>query len=391
MPESDWVDFKAVKAAVTMEMVLAHYGIDWLKEKGESLVGRCPIHRGARNSNAFHVSRSKGVWKCFGDCRAGGNVLDFVMRMEDVELRQAALLLVEWFHVELPDRPRSGPSPPREARSPSPAPRKAARSVHDGPKQRGRGARGSKAPSTAADAATTILEANSTPPGKDREVTPPPHATTGRAPPIFPDTTAVNPPLTFHLKGLDPTHPYLRQRVDEATIQHFGLGYCAKGLMVGRIAIPIHDAQGRLIAYAGRAVDDQLAEADGKYKLPPHFKKSHVLWNLHRAAAHAAQDGLVVVEGFFGAIRLHQAGIPNAVALMGSSLSPEQEELLLLAVGRTQGKVSLMLDRDDAGRTATKELLARLITKTHVRVVPYDGRQPDDLSPAQLRALFLGA
>ena len=107
-------------------------------------------------------------------------------------------------------------------------------------------------------------------------------------------------------------------------------------------------------------------------------------------AAVAVQDGLVVVEGFFAVFALAQAGI-YAVALMGSTLSPEQEELLLVAVGGAQGRVALMLDRDEAGRAATKELHARLITKTHVRVVPYDGRQPDDLSPTQLRALLMDA
>jgi len=53
-----------------------------------------------------------------------------------------------------------------------------------------------------------------------------------------------------------------------------------------------------------------------------------VVYNLHRAKDHAKDQGLIVVEGFFDCMRLHQAGIPNVVALMGSSLSVEQEALL---------------------------------------------------------------
>ena len=63
---------------------------------------------------------------------------------------------------------------------------------------------------------------------------------------------AVNQPLGFNL-SLDPDHPYLGERgVSPATVAKFGLGYSDRGIMKGRICIPIHDADGRLVAYAGR-------------------------------------------------------------------------------------------------------------------------------------------
>jgi DNA primase len=66
-----------------MEHVLEHYGVlDTLHEKGDSLVGACPIHKGT-NANQFHVSRSTGKFNCFGDCHGGGiGALDFAILME---------------------------------------------------------------------------------------------------------------------------------------------------------------------------------------------------------------------------------------------------------------------------------------------------------------------
>src|SRR6185437_11124162 len=69
--------------------------------------------------------------------------------------------------------------------------------------------------------------------------------------------TIVNAPLDFELKGLDATHPYLLGRgFTPETIQRFGIGYCSRGLLRTRIAIPLHDAGGTLVGYGGRVVDD---------------------------------------------------------------------------------------------------------------------------------------
>src|SRR5260370_16187187 len=97
---NNWVDFKAVKDAINMDMALTHYQINWLrKEKGE-LVGRCPIHRG-EGDRAFHVSLAKNAFNCFS-CKARGNVLDFVAAMEKGSAPEAALKLIEWFSISVP-------------------------------------------------------------------------------------------------------------------------------------------------------------------------------------------------------------------------------------------------------------------------------------------------
>ena len=64
----------------------------------------------------------------------------------------------------------------------------------------------------------------------------------------------------------------------------FGLGFCTKGIMAGRVRIPIHDWQGRLVAYAGRWVGpiEDLPEGEGKYELPAGFHKELELFNIHR-------------------------------------------------------------------------------------------------------------
>jgi DNA primase len=401
-----WVNYKEIKTRVKMEQVLEHYGVlGELREKGDSLVGRCPIHTGS-NANQFHVSRTKNNFMCFGDCHEGGNVIDFVVMMEGGNkengdhVRSAAMRLQEWFGLTF-ERPQGGRRRTAEAVSVS-------------------------AVGTASATTTAVAEAapvatqpalplaktvkNGTPaaePGPTPAVSEiqleqdkPPVST--RAPEAAPGVVKVNPPLKFALKSLDPDHAYLTEReFSPETIAAFGVGYCTgKGIMAGRIAIPIHNEHGELVAYAGRWPGIP-PEGEGKYKLPPGFHKSLVVYNLHRARQHAKEAGLIVVEGFFDAMRVWQAGFPNVVALMGSSLSEEQEGLLVDAVG-PHGKIALMFDEDEAGWHGRdgiwkdEELkpgaLPRLASKVYVNVIRLgdQGRQPDGLSKEELKRAILG-
>ena len=97
MPKLPFLDFKSVKAALTMEQVLQHYDLlDRFKRSGDSLNGPCPIHKGS-SPNQFRVSLSKNIWNCFSVCKSGGNVLDLVMRVENCPIREAGEKLAEWF------------------------------------------------------------------------------------------------------------------------------------------------------------------------------------------------------------------------------------------------------------------------------------------------------
>ena len=187
--------------------------------------------------------------------------------------------------------------------------------------------------------------------------------------------------MTFTLK-LDPDHPYLAERgLSPERVAFFGLGYCSRGVMAGRICIPIHNEQGELVAYAGRWPGDDLPEGEERYKLPAKFEKSRVLYNLNRVVA---GEHIVLVEGYWSVFRLHTLGIPVA-ALMGWSVSPEQIALL-----RDHGTrfVTLLFDGDETGRRARDKALPELASAFFVKapLLP-DGEKPDTLLEAELRKL----
>ena len=191
-----------------------------------------------------------------------------------------------------------------------------------------------------------------------------------------------NPPLPFVLTGVDHSHPYLVERgIDPATAVEFGVGfYAGPGLLSGRVVIPIANARGQTVAYAGRA----LGNSPPKYKLPTGFRKAWELFNLHRAAATGSKT-VIVVEGYFDCLRVHRAGLPWVVALMGSSLSAEQENALLAAFER----VALLLDGDAAGRAASRAIATRLSRRCWVAEIQVpDGAQPDQLSLVAIQQLL---
>jgi DNA primase len=340
MPKSKFVDFKAVKAAITMEQVLGHYGLmDQFKRGTDSLNGPCPIHKGS-NPTQFRVSLSKNIWNCFSECKHGGNVLDFISEMESVSIHGAALKAIEWFSLD--PEVVSAESEKEE-----------------------------KADETKPVAKPVIKK--STPPDDG-------------------SAQAPNTPLKFRLDKLEREHPYLIQErgLTLETIVDFGIGYCAKGMMEGRIAIPIHNAGGEVVAYAGRFPGDP-PEGTPKYKLPQGFRKSQELFNLDRAKKEAVEVTLVIVEGFFGCMKLQQNGCRKVVALMGSTMSATQEELIRQHTD-CQSQVIVMLDEDEAGRAGREDIASRLSKFCFVKVHAFEqeGQQPEDLSKEDIIHLFGG-
>ena len=150
--------------------------------------------------------------------------------------------------------------------------------------------------------------------------------------------------------------------------------------MSGRIVIPIRNVRGQLVAYAGRAPDGRPP----KYKLPAGFRKALELFNLQRAMPSLSKT-VILVEGYFDCMRVHQAGFPWVAALMGSSLSAAQESALL----RHFDRLVLMLDGDAAGHAASEAIASRLSGRCSVQVVRVpDGSQPDQLSCSDIRRLL---
>ena len=311
-----WAGFRAVKQAVSLEAVLRHYQIPGLRRRGDGLQGRCPLHRGERD-DSFRVHLGRNVFHCFA-CQAQGHVLDFVAALEKCSIREAALRLQRCFGVTAP-------------------------------------------------AGQVGLSAADGECGKRQLVR---------------KKEGGNPPLRFALTGVEHGHPYLARRgIDAATAAEFGVGFYARpGLLRGRIVIPIRNAGGQIVAYAGRALDGALP----RYKLPAGFRKAWELFNLPRAVATGSQT-VILVEGYFDCMRVHQAGFPWVAALMGSSLSEVQQRILL----RHFEQVLLMLDGDPAGRAASSAVAERLSGCCSLDVIRVpDGTQPDQLPESAIRRLL---
>jgi DNA primase len=197
---------------------------------------------------------------------------------------------------------------------------------------------------------------------------------------------AVNQPITVQLR-LYSDHPFFAdQEIPPEVCEFFGIGYCRRGIMRGCIAIPIHNEDGQLIAYAGRRLKPQEIREHGKYKFPNGFHKDLALYNLHRALPAAQAQGLVLVEGYFQVFFLHQLGYRNVVATMGSSISSAQAELIdALDIE----SVTVAFSGDEAGRTGAARVKQLLDSRCTVRTahLPAD-LAIDDLEPDIVRWLL---
>ncbi len=203
-----FVNFRAIRERITMEQVQEHYGVlHTLSRKGSRLSGPCPIHHGT-NPTQFRVETDRNIWNCFSECKHGGNVLDFIAKKEDCSVYDAALKACEWFKIPVAEVTAAGSEKSKA---------------------------GDESGTLADNRAKTKSKAVAAPRAEDN---------------------APNPPLKFKLDKLQREHPYLTNErgLTLETIIDFGLGYFVgdKGLMVGRVVIPIHNVKGELVAYAGR-------------------------------------------------------------------------------------------------------------------------------------------
>lgn len=340
MKQRVWINFKELRQRLRFADVLRHYGVATADGKRQH-AGPCPLpgHGERRNPRSFSANLDRGIFQCFG-CGAKGNLLEFAALMERLDpkdgdaLRKAALVLQERFFPEGASRRHPAPGSPKEE------------------------------PAQTAPAEAVL----------------------------------VNPPLNFELKGLDGAHAYLKGRgFSQETTSRFGVGFCSRGSLKGRIAIPIHDAEGRLVGYAGRVVDDREITRDNpRYLFPPpreregrqiEFGKSLLLYNAHRLEAPC--DDLIVVEGFPSVWWLHQCGFSSAVAVMGSSCSDEQVGAIVSLV-RPGGRVWAMPDEDEPGRRLAEALLLGVSPHRFVRWIRIGKKdaQPTDLSSEELKARF---
>lgn len=323
------VDFSRLKTQFGIEDVLKHFDVP-LAGTGRQRRGRCPIHSGD-NETSFSVNVEANSFHCFS-CGASGNHLDLIAQMEECSIKDAARKAVAWFGLDAGDEP-SERTPNRVRKEKTPTPK--------------------------ADESDQA------------------------------EASASNEPLAFTLK-LDATHPYLADRgLDAETIERFGLGFCSRGTMKDRIAIPIRNPDGELVAYAGRWVGDgEPPEGEGKYKLPKGFLKSLELfadWTSLRADGDART--IVLVEGFFPCMLFEQWGA-FAISTMGSSMSPEQFALIR-AHTRPGDRFVILYDGDKAGREGAREAASLLATLGFTRTIELpDGKQPDNYTFAEYQEMY---
>jgi DNA primase len=304
-------DIDEIKSRLDIVDVVSDYVA--LQKSGRNYKANCPFH--TENTPSFIVDNSKQLWRCFGACSTGGDVFSFLMKIEGIEFGDAIKTLALRVGYEL--RPNS-------------------------------------------------------------------HAVKRE------DFYEINQiALDFYKDNLysnegKPAREYLQYRtINENMMEHFGIGYSShssktlkshllfhsidldksiecgllnkfddgkvRDFFWGRLMFPIHNKNGKVIGFGGRALDD----SQPKYintPTTPVFNKKNTLYGLHLAKQYVRKnDEIVIVEGYMDVISAHQYNFKNVVASMGTALTSEQ----VLQIKMMASSYVLALDQDVAGQEAT--------------------------------------
>ncbi len=317
-----------------------------LKRTGSNLVGRCPFH--SEKTPSFSVSPAKKMFFCFG-CHAGGSVITFVQKIENLDFADAVEFLANRASIPLP---QTGAEP----------------SQKDGVGRR------------------RVLEMNLEAARFWRECLFDPHV--GQA-------------------GLD---YFLKERkLSPSVVKHFGLGFApnsftalrdhmrAKGyrdeeLIAGylcarsqknnsvydifrnRVMFPIIDPSGNVVAFGGRVMDDSKPKYLNSSDTAAFNKRKH-LFALN-FAKNCASERMILCEGYMDVIALHAAGFESAVATLGTAITPEHARVF----AKYTKKVIISYDSDEAGQNAAQKAM-RLLSEVgvEVRVLKLTGaKDPDE-------------
>jgi len=319
-----------------------------LKKSGRNYFGLCPFH--SEKSPSFSVSPDKQIFYCFG-CGAGGNLIKFLMDMEQWTFRETLQHLAERAGILLPEF-RIDPYDPKEEE------RQKIRTVLE----------------LAAKWYHHVLL--STPYGSE-------------ALRYLEKRRISRETITEFQIGFAPSSPFLlpnmkKRGYSEELLEKAGLISTREGpfgkrhfdRFRGRIMFPIHDAQGKIIGFGGRI----LGEGQPKYLNSPDtllFHKGNHLFNLHRSRSHIRKEQQsILFEGYIDVISAWQAGIRLGVATQGTSLTDDQARI----IARNSETVIICYDSDQAGQSAALraiELLKKQDCTVKVAQMP-SGYDPDD-------------
>lgn len=315
-----------------------------LQKKGSSYFGLCPFHN--EKSPSFSVSRDKQMYYCFG-CGAGGNVFTFIMEYENFTFVEALKMLAERAGVNLPEIEYS-----KEAKE-------------------------------KADLRTQLLEINKLAAKyyyaqlKTEQGSQAYRYLKGRK---LSDEIITGFGLGYSNKYSDDLYRYLKMKgYSDSIIQQAGLisideRQGAYDKFWNRVMFPIMDVNNKVIGFGGRVMGD----AKPKYLNSPEtpiFDKSRNLYGLNRART-SRKPYFLICEGYMDVISLHQAGFTNAVASLGTALTPGHAQL----IKRYVNEVYLTYDSDEAGTKAALRAAPILkdagITAKVIRMEPY--KDPDE-------------
>src|ERR1700733_5524398 len=317
-----------------------------LKKSGQNFTGLCPFHQ--EKTPSFAVHPVKQIYHCFG-CGAGGDVFKFVMELEKCTFPEAIRTVAEKCGIAIPKARERSPEERLENQQ-----------------------RSSLVELHREGAAFFARQLHETPEGKVAYA-------------YLEDRGLNREAMTKFGLGFAPSSGdallrFLKQKYPEKLLEVSGLlSRDPSGRFFDRfrrrITFPITNEAGKVIAFGGRAMGDDMPKYLNSPETPI-YSKSNVLYHLDRAKdALRRSDFAILVEGYMDAIAVARAGISNVVASCGTSLAEPQIKLL----ARFTRRVIVNYDPDTAGQTATERSISLLLEQDfEVRVLALPGKADPD-------------
>lgn len=313
-----------------------------LKRHGRNMVGLCPFH--GEKTPSFNIYTENGSFYCFG-CGAGGDVITFIMKIENLDYVEAVKFLAQRAGMEMPENTYDDSLSKLRMRIYE-ANREAARFFH----------------------ATLLSQRGQSGLNYLR----------GRA---LSDRTIRHFGLGFADDDWNSLCNHLKNKgFSEYEIYSANLAFRRKNgngiydRFVNRVMFPIIDLRGNVIAFGGRIMTDEKPKYLNTSDTPV-FKKSENLFSLNNAKSSGTRT-LILCEGYMDVIALNQAGFTNAVATLGTALTNEQAVLMK----RYADEVIICYDADGAGQKATAraiDILRNAGLPIKILTVP-SGKDPDE-------------
>ncbi len=296
-----------------------------LKKAGKNHVGLCPFH--SEKTPSFTVSPDKQIFYCFG-CGTGGNVFSFLMKQEGLSFPEAVRRLGKRYGVEIPDKPLSPEQKKKISQRESlfDINRRAMEFYHRTLKSSGAG-----------QVARNYLEKRG-----------------------ISQKTIDDFKLGYARDGWDYLlNFFLNKRLSPVLLEKSGLVLAKKNnsgyydRFRNRIIFPIFDASMQVVGFGGRVLDDSLPKYLNSPESPV-YNKRRSLYGIQRAKDKCRSSGSVfIVEGYLDILALHQHGIENSVATLGTALTPDHIRFLT----RFASNMILVYDSDDAGIRSAKRCI----------------------------------